>query len=344
MGVFRDRMEQDLRLRRYSPRTIENYLLRVKQFVGYFMRPPTELGLEHIREYQVYLTERLGASWEVFNQTVCALRFFYSVTLKSDLDVRRIPYQKKSKRVPVVLSRQEVAALLASVDNLKHRTLLSTSYATGLRLSEVLHLRVSDIDGQRRTVRVEQGKGRKDRYVMLADRLLGELRQYVKRYRPKDWLFPGQRPGTPLSSSAAQIIFRRAAQRIGLTKPVSFHSMRHAFATHLLEGGADIRRVQLLLGHRSVVSTQLYTHVATDYLKTTKSPYDSLPTGKPQPRSARPQAAGSRSNPSAKATKPAKAKPTPTRRRPAKAASTKASRGRPAKRGSKKARTRSNRR
>jgi site-specific recombinase XerD len=335
-------MEQDLRLRRYSPRTIENYLLRVKQFVGYFMRPPTELGLEHIREYQVYLTERLGASWEVFNQTVCALRFFYSVTLNSDLDVRRIPYQKKSKRVPVVLSRQEMAALLASVDNLKHRTLLSMSYATGMRLSEVLHLRVSDIDSQRRTVRVEQGKGRKDRYVMLADRLLGELREYVKQYQPKDWLFPGQRPGTPLSSSAAQIVFRCAVERIGLKKPVSFHSMRHAFATHLLESGADIRRVQVLLGHRSVTSTQVYTHVATDYLKTTKSPYDSLPT--PKSRSTRPQRktttrARPSKNPkrSAKGAQPAKA--TPTRRRPAKA-----SRGRPAKRSSKKVSARSRKR
>jgi site-specific recombinase XerD len=339
MGKFRDRMEQDLRLRRYSPRTIENYLLRVKQFVGYFMRPPTELGLEHIREYQVYLTERLQVSWQMFNQTVCALRFFYSVTLKSDLEVRRIPYQKKSKQMPVVLSRQEVAALLASVDNLKHRTLLSTSYATGLRLSEVLHLRVSDIDSQRMTVRVEQGKGRKDRYVMLANRLLGELREYVKQYRPEHWLFPGQRLGTPLSSSSAQIVFRRAVERTGLTKRVTFHSMRHAFATHLLESGADIRRVQVLLGHRSVVSTQVYTHVATDYLKTTKSPFDSLPTRKPRStrRQRKTTAPARTSKPRKRSAKGAKADP--TRRRPAKA-----SRGRPAKKTSKKAGARSRKR
>jgi site-specific recombinase XerD len=264
------------------------------------------------------------------------------VTLKSDLDIRRIPYQKRSRQMPVVLSRQEVAALLASVENLKHRALLSTTYATGLRLSEVLHLRVSDIDSQRMTVRVEQGKGRKDRYVMLADRLLGELREYVKQYRPKHWLFPGQRLGTPLSSSSAQIVFRRAVERIGLTKPVTFHSMRHAFATHLLESGADIRRVQVLLGHRSVVSTQVYTHVATDYLKTTKSPFDSLPTQKS--RSTRRQRKGTAS---AQASKPPKhsrkgakpAKATSTRQRPAKA-----SRGRPANSASKKAGARSRKR
>ena len=341
MGVFRDRMEQDLRLRRYSPRTIESYLLRVKQFVGYFMRPPTELGLEHIREYQVYLTEKLGASWEVFNQTVCALRFFYSVTVTSGLDVRRIPYQKTSKHVPVVLSRQEVASLLASVDNLKHRTILATSYATGLRLSELLHLRVSDVDSQRMTVRVEQGKGRKDRYVMLADKLLGQLRQYAKQYRPKGWLFPGQHPDKPLSSSSAQIVFRRATKKIGLNKPVSFHSLRHAFATHLLESGADIRRVQVLLGHSSVVSTQIYTHVATDYLRTTKSPFDSLPTAKPVSRPERP-----RSNGTARARNNSKrsaqaARPTHPSAAPAQQRSTRMSRRRPAKRSCERARTRS---
>jgi site-specific recombinase XerD len=339
MGVFRDRMEEDLRLRRYSPRTIESYLLRVKQFVGYFMRPPTELGLEHIREYQVYLTEKLGASWEVFNQTVCALRFFYSVTLKSDWDVHRIPYQKTSKHVPVVLSRQEVAALLASVDNLKHRTILATAYATGLRLSELLSLRVSDIDSQRMTVRVEQGKGRKDRYVMLADRLLGQLREYARQYRPMRWLFPGQRPDTPLSSSTPQIVFRRAVKTIGLDKPVSFHSLRHAFATHLLESGADIRRVQVLLGHRSVVSTQIYTHVATDYLRTTKSPFDSLPMAKPLLHSGR-----RRSNETGrvrtKARRPVQAA-RPRHAAPARRRSMKTSRRRPNRRRSNTARRRS---
>lgn len=280
MGLYRDRMEQDLRLRRYAASTIVTYLHRVKQFISFFMRPPTELTVEHVREYQLYLVEKLGASWQVFNQTVCALRFFYAVTLRVDWDIRRIPYQKKSKLMPVVLSQQEVARVLAGTDNLKHRTILATSYGCGLRVSETVHLRVADIDSQRMILRIDQGKGRKDRDVTLSPRLLVQLREYWSQYRPEHWLFPGQRPGRPLTRETAAKVFRAAAEKAHLKKPATFHSLRHSYATHLLENGTDIRRVQVLLGHSSIMSTQLYTHVAENFLRTTKSPFDSLPVPK----------------------------------------------------------------
>ena len=277
MGAFRDRMEEDLRLRGYSPSTIRCYLGRVKQFVAYFMRPPDQLTPEDIRQYQLYLTDDLGASWSVFNQAVCALRFFFCVSLGKDWAVKALPYRRPSKRLPVVLSPLEVRCLLDQVVNLKHRTLLTVGYATGLRISEVLHLRVSDIDCQRMTVRVEQGKGRKDRYVMLSPKLLELLREYRSQYRSESWLFAGGRPGQPLSRESVGKVFCRALQQTGLSKPASFHSLRHAFATHLLEAGTNIRTVQVLLGHRSLASTQVYTHVSPHYLAATPSPFDLLP-------------------------------------------------------------------
>jgi integrase/recombinase XerD len=278
MGLYRERMEQDMRVRNYSPRTIDNYVLRVMQFVSFFMRPPTELGLEHIREYQVFLVEQLKVSWQVFNQTVCALRFFYGKTLGVDWDIERIAYQKRARKLPVILARAEVGKLLGALENLKHRTLLATAYACGLRVSEVVHLRVTDIDSQRMIVRVHQGKGRKDRETILSERLLGQLRDYYREYRPKQWLFEGRTSGRPLGAATAEVVFRSALAKSGLKKPVRFHSLRHGFATHLLEDGVDIRRVQLLLGHTSLITTQMYLHVSHDFLRRTKSPYDSLPT------------------------------------------------------------------
>jgi site-specific recombinase XerD len=281
MGEFRERMERDLRIRGYSRWTIDCYLDRVKDYVRYYMRPPDELTLEDIYDYQFHLTAERQVSWAFFNQTVCALRFFYRTSLQKDWDVQAIPYQKTGRRLPIVLSREEVARLLDGVENLKHRALLTTGYACGLRVSEAVHLHVHDIDSQRMTVRVEQGKGRKDRYVMLSPALLTLLRDYWKEYRPKSWLFPGEDPEQPLSSATAQQVFRKAREQAGLRKPASFHSLRHCFATHLLEDGTDIRTVQVLLGHRSVTTTQKYTHVSENYLHETKSPLESLPPRTP---------------------------------------------------------------
>jgi site-specific recombinase XerD len=270
-------MEQDLRLRGYSPNTIRSYLLCVRQFVAYFRRPPDQLTPEHIREYQLHLTDTRKVSSARFNQSVCALRFFYRVSLGKDWTIQMIPYRKRCTRLPVVLSPLEVRRVLDQVANLKHRTMLSVAYAAGLRVSEVLHLRVADIDSQRMTIRVEQGKGRKDRYLMLSPKLLALLQEYTRQYRPASWLFPGGRPGQPLSREAASRVFRRALPAAGLSKPATFHSLRHAFATHLLEAGSNIRTVQVLLGHRSLSSTQVYTHVSPHYLTQTPSPFDRLP-------------------------------------------------------------------
>jgi site-specific recombinase XerD len=299
-------MEEDLRLRGYSPNTIRAYLTCVRQFVAHFMRPPDQLTPEHIRQYQLYLTDTRKVSWTRFNQAVCALRFFYRVSLGKDWAIYMIPYRKRRKRLPVVLSPLEVRRLLDRVANLKHRTLLSVAYATGLRVSEVLHLRVLDIDRQRRTVRIEQGKGRKDRYVMLSPKLLEHLDEYAADYRPTTWLFPGGKPGQPLSREVAARVFRRALQAAGLDKSATFHSLRHAFATHLLEAGADIRTVQVLLGHRSLTSTQVYTHVSPHGLTQTQSPFDLLPeTTKPSDPTHTTDRTAQRTDPSAPDPRPA---------------------------------------
>ena len=277
MGTYRDRMERDLQIRGFSPCTQACYLGRMKAFVRYFMRPPDQLSLEDIHTYQLHLTRERKVSWGVFNQAVAALRFFYGVTLEQDWDIRRIPYQKTGRKLPVVLSQGEVQALLQTPKNLKHRALLMTVYAAGLRVSEVVNLQLQDIDSGRRMLRIEQGKGRQDRYVMLSEKLLLVLRQYWRSSRPQPWLFPGQIPGRPLNRSSVQQVFYQARDAAGITKQVSVHCLRHSFATHLLESGVHIRKIQLLLGHKSLHSTEVYTHVANDFLQHTRSPLDLLP-------------------------------------------------------------------
>jgi site-specific recombinase XerD len=270
-------MERDLQIRGFSRSTQQCYLARMKAMVRFFMRPPDELTLEDIHAYQLHLTRDRKVCWAAFNQTVCAIRFFYGVTLNRDWDIQRIPYQKTGRKLPVVLSCEEVSELFQVVTNLKHRAILMAAYAGGLRVSEVTHLRVSDIDGQRMMLRVEQGKGRQDRYVMLSHRLLAVLREYWKDYRTRHWLFTGQNPERPLTRGSVHKIFHKARLKAGITKKVSVHGLRHSFATHLLESGINIRKIQLLLGHRSLRSTQIYTHVARDYLEDTPSPLDILP-------------------------------------------------------------------
>jgi len=277
MGEFRDRMERDLEIRGFSLSTRQAYLARMKAMVRFFMRPPDELTLEDIHAYQLHLTRDCRVGWATFNQSVCAIRFFYGVTLEKDWDIQRIPYQKTGRKLPVVLSCEEVSKLFQVVTNLKHRAILMTAYAGGLRVSEVTHLRVRDVDGQRMMLRVEQGKGRQDRYVMLSHKLLAVLREYWTTYKTRHWLFAGQNPERPLTRAAVHKFFHKARLKAGITKKVSVHGLRHSFATHLLESGVNIRKIQLLLGHRSLQSTQIYTHVARDYLDGTPSPLDILP-------------------------------------------------------------------
>ena len=286
MGQFRDRMERDLQIRGLSPSTQQCYLGRVRDFVRFHMRPPDELTLEDVNNYQHHLVTIRKVQWGVFNQTVAALRFFFRVTLEKDWSIERIPYHKTGRKLPVVLSENEVKAVLEVPMNLKHQAILMTGYSAGLRVSEIVGLRVSDIDSQRMTLRVDQGKGRKDRYVMLAETLLTKLREYWKDARPQPWLYPGQDTTRHLTRSSVERIFYKARDLAGIRKNVSVHSLRHSFATHLLERGVNIRKIQLLLGHKSLQSTQVYTHVARDFLDETRSPLDLLPAlENPTPKS-----------------------------------------------------------
>jgi integrase/recombinase XerD len=275
MTPLRQRMLEDLRLRNYSPRTQEIYVHHVAQFAQHFGVSPERLGPEEIRQYQIQLVEK-GISWSKFNQIVCALRFLYGKTLKRDWTIIQIPFAKREKRLPTVLSPEEVAALLKAVPNRKHRTLLTTIYATGLRVSEAVRLRVDDIDSQRMMVTVRQGKGRKDRLVMLSPLLLRVLRDYARWYRPSVWLFTGTDPRQPLTVGPVQRACQLARRAAGIDKPVTPHTLRHSFATHLLEGGADLPLIQTLLGHSNVRTTTLYTHVASARIQATSSPFDRL--------------------------------------------------------------------
>ena len=252
MGQFRDLMDRDLRIRGFSASTREGYLRCMANFVRHFMRPPDELTLEHVHQFQLHLTRERKVSWGYFNQFVSALRFFYGTTLQKDWDIQRIPYQKTGRKLPEILSPEEVARIFAAVSNIKHRALLMTIYAGALRVSEVCRLRVSDIDSQRMVIRIEQSKRRKDRYVKLSSRLLTALREYWLAVRPRTLLFPSRSGGGVLDRSAVDQVFRQAVKRAGITKRVSPHSLRHACATHLLEGGTNLRIIQMLLGHQSL--------------------------------------------------------------------------------------------
>ncbi len=277
MGRFRDLMDRDLQIRGLSPGTRRKYLASVREFVRYFKRPPNELTIRHINQFQFHLIRDRQLSWSAFNIYVCSLRFFYGVTLRKDWNIKHIPYQKTPDKLPEILSQQEIVALFEATANVKHQTLLKTAYATGVRVSELIHLRLSDIDSHRMMVRIEEGKGRKDRYVPLSPELLETLRDYWKIYRPEPWLFLGEKPCRELGLRTAQLVFTHARDKAGIKKVVSIHSLRHAFATHLLEAGANLRVIQVLLGHRSLTTTQLYLRVAKTSLEKTPSLLKLLP-------------------------------------------------------------------
>jgi site-specific recombinase XerD len=266
MTPLRQRLIDDLRLRNYSPRTIEAYVAGVARFARHFGQSPEQLGREHLRAFQLHLLER-HTSWSQFNQIVCALRFCYAVTLGQPDCVPFIPFGKRPRTLPSVLAPQEVAALLQAADPRRDRVLLQLAYGCGLRLQELLHVQVGDLDGARRVLHVRQGKGQKDRLVPLSGLLLDELRAYWRRCRPASWLFPGARPGQPLTDSAAQRLFGRVKSRAGLSKRCSMHTLRHSFATHLLEAGVDVLTLKALLGHRSLETTARYLHLSTQRLQ-----------------------------------------------------------------------------
>jgi len=268
-------MLEDMQIRNDSPHTIDGYLRYAAQFAKHFGTSPDRLGPEHVRTYQLHLLHQ-QASKSIFIQTVCALRFLYETTLGRPWMVDFIPYPTKPKKLPVILAREEVKALLLAPRHLKHRAILATLYATGLRVSELCQLQGTDIDSKRMVIQVRQGKGKRDRVVMLSPDLLPLLRRYWKLYQLKSWLFPGHRVTAPITSDGVAFICTKAGHAAQLTKAIYPHVLRHTFATHLLEAGVDLRRIQLLLGHASLRSTSLYLHVAHPALTATERPLDAL--------------------------------------------------------------------
>ena len=284
-------MIDDMKIRNLSPLTQASYLQQVTQFACYFGKSPDLLGPEDIRIYQIYLTNEKKLAPASIHVAIAALRFFYKVTLKKDWIFREIlPLPKKPQKLPLILSPEEVLHFLPCVQQLNHRVILTSCYAAGLRISEAVRLKAPAIDSKRMVIRVEQGKGQKDRYVMLSARLLEILRDYWKATRPKDWLFPGDQPGHPISRNTVEHACMKAHQASGLTKPVTPHSLRHAFAVHLLESGTDVRTIQLLLGHCSLATTARYLRIATTKVCATSSPLDLLPHPTPvEPKPAEPK-------------------------------------------------------
>jgi site-specific recombinase XerD len=284
MGKLREKMSEDLRLRGSAPSTCESYLGCVRAFAAYHRRSPDQLGEPEIREFLLHL-ESQKASASTINVHVCALKFLYRVTLGQPELAERIPRPRRiAQRLPDVLTGTEIERILDNITSLKHRAIVMTAYGAGLRVSEVCALRVEDIDSQRMAIHVRQGKGKRDRFVMLPERVLHALREYWSRERPRrPFLFPGGVPGRCISVSSVQKTLTRAAAKAGLTKRVSPHVLRHSFATHLLELGTDLRVIQTLLGHGSNSTTLRYTRVSRGHLRKTPSPLDVLGTRKQKP-------------------------------------------------------------
>ncbi len=262
MSALRQRLIEDLQVRTYSPRTVEAYVAAVVKLTKHFMRAPDQLTNEELRAFQVHLLS-VKTSWSQFNQIVCGLRFFYGTTLGRSEVVETLPYGKRPKVLPVVLSMEEVAQLLAAAKPGRERMLLETAYGCGLRISELLGLQVTDIDASRMVVTVRHGKGAKDRQVPLSARLLSALRRWWSTHRHPRWLFPGKTLARPLSDGMVQRIAGRVVKRAGLRKKATLHTLRHSYATHLLEAGVDVVTLQKLLGHSDLSTTARYLHLST---------------------------------------------------------------------------------
>jgi integrase/recombinase XerD len=277
MSTLREQMLADLQLKGLTPKTQKIYLREVSNYAKYFNRSPEQLGEKELREYLLYLLNEKKLSKGTYRFYYQGLKFLYKHTLKREEVVEKIRCPRGKKKLPVVLALTEVKTLLSVMENLKHRAILMVTYSAGLRISETACLKVSDIDSKRMMVRVQQGKGGKDRYSILSQTALECLRQYWRAYRPKEWLFEGQNKDTHICISSIRQIFLEAKERAGITKPVSPHTLRHSFATHLIEAGTSLHHVQLLLGHRSPTTTTVYLHVSRMNLAQVTSPLDSIP-------------------------------------------------------------------
>ena len=275
ISPLRRRMIEDMTIRKLAPKTQQGYIRIIKDFAAFLGRSPDTASLEDVRRFQLYLAAN-GAHISVLNHTVAALRFFFRVTLRRSNLIDHTKFLHEPRKLPVVLSPEEVARLLDAAPGLKYKAALSVAYGAGLRATEVISLKIGDIDSKRMLIRVEQGKGRKDRYVMLSPHLLELLRAWWKVARPQGWLFPGQNRVSPMTTRQLNRACHAAADRAGIDKRVSLHTLRHSFATHLLEQNIDVRVIQVLLGHAKLDSTALYTRVATKTISEVMSPLEHI--------------------------------------------------------------------
>jgi integrase/recombinase XerD len=282
MSPLRRRFIDDLRLHNLATRTIEAYVAQVVKLARFAGQSPDQLGPEDIRRFQLDLLDK-KVSWSQFNQIVVALRWFFGVTLQRPDAVPAVSFGHRPRRLPVILAADEVLGLLEAARPGRDRVLLQTTYACGLRVEELLHLRVADIDSARMFVIVRQGKGRKDRLVPLSQRLLTELRAYWRVYQPRTWLFPGVSSNRPLHAGTVQRMMQRTRRSAGIDKPATLHTLRHSFATHLHEAGVDLVTLQKLLGHQSIESTLLYLHLSQRHLQKTPCLLDLIALPKTPP-------------------------------------------------------------
>lgn len=277
MGEMRNRMAEDLTLRNYSPSTRRNYLQCCAHLAKYHRRSPREMGEPEIRTFLLYLLEEKKTGLANYKLHLAAIKFLYAHTLRRPEEAASIPWPKVPRPLPRVLNQKELEALFQAIDDYKHRAVIMTAYAVGLRIKEVCNLAPSDIDSRRMLIHVRNGKGGRDRYVMLPQRLLGILREYWKRVRPAGpFLFPGRKPSAGIRPEAVRQALSRAEEKAGLKKRITPHVLRHTFATHLLEDGVDIRVIQVLLGHSSIRTTTLYTKVSREHIGRTISPFDRM--------------------------------------------------------------------
>ena len=276
MTPLRQRFIEEMQLRNYSPKTARLYVAHLVKFFDFCGRSPARVTSEEIRDYLVYLVEVKGVKWGVYNQLISAMRFLFREVVQRGEIVADIRCAKAEKRLPVVLALEEIRRFFAAIHNFKHRVILMTAYGAGLRISEAVNLRITDIDSQRMVIRVHQGKNKKDRYTKLSPILLDLLRRYWWAARPQDLLFAGRRSEQPISISTLQTVCQQAQREAGIPKTITPHTLRHSFATHLLEAGTDLRVIQVLLGHASPVTTARYARVSNKLIRDTPSPLDLL--------------------------------------------------------------------
>lgn len=280
MGIFKDQMKKQLLTRGLSDRTIDIYLKAMGNFIRFFNKPPDKINADEIIQFQQHLNEK-KASYSVFNQHVSAIKFFYKNVLRSNVHINRIFYTKRPKKLPVILSQDEIISIYNVITNIKHKTIFITTYACGLRVSETSKLKVEDIDSKRMMIRIRCAKGKKDRYAPLPQKLLHILRKYwnAMKQKPAIWLFPSSFYGNQekhISIRSIQFIIQKAGVKAGIKKNISVHTLRHSYATHLMEAGVNLRKIQLILGHTSILTTVNYTHLADNYVGNFNSPIETL--------------------------------------------------------------------